>query len=205
MEWTVLEGSDAFDERTDEQLLRDLGEGDKTAMAELYSRYELLTFAVAYRVLRDQGAAEDCVQDAFIALWTDHDQFDPSRESARSWLLTRVRNAAVDRLRERPLRPRSDVLEIAGEQPGEAAGESTPDATAETIDARRVRDALNWLPIEQRDVIELAFFNGLTYYEISDSTRVPIGTVTNRMLVGLQRLRESFMPKKGRARSGQPR
>lgn len=193
----MLEANDPFDERTDEQLLRDLATGDSSAMAELYDRYEQVAFAVAYRVLGDQGAAEDCLQEAFISVWQRHERFEPSQESARSWLLTLVRNAAVDKLRRRPSRAQEGTPE-GDESDRSSEGEPSIDAVASEIDARRVRDALNWLPIEQRDVIELAFFNGLTYYEISDSTRTPIGTVTSRMQIGLQRLRESLTPKQKR-------
>ena len=174
---------------TDEALLAAIGRGDPDALGRLYDRYGRLAIAVAYRVLGDRNTAEDTVQDAFLAVWRRVDSFDPRRGSARGWLLTIVRNAAVDRRRGRHARalqdtPLDDVtFRLATD------GEETFAAVAASVEAERVRDALALLPSEQREAIELAYFGGLTHQEIAERTGAALGTVKGRMRLGLHKLR----------------
>jgi RNA polymerase sigma-70 factor (ECF subfamily) len=176
-------------ERSDDLLLAAIGCGDAGALGLLYDRYNRLAIAVAYRVLGDRNAAEDTVHDAFLAVWRRVDSFDATRGSVRGWLLTIVRNAAVDRRRGRHARalqdtPLDDVtFRLATD------GEETFAAVAASVDASRVRDALALLPTEQREAIELAYFGGLTQQEIADRTGAALGTVKGRMRLGLHKLR----------------
>jgi RNA polymerase sigma-70 factor, ECF subfamily len=179
----ALENNESQDERTDEELLRDIGEKDVSAMGALYDRYDSLAAAVAMRVLNDEEATEACLRDAFIAVWDRHDTFDPTRETVRIWLLSLVRNTAVDH-------QRGTARRTAEERPRNG-GKPTTDAVPR-FDARKVRDALNWLPSEQQSAIETAFFNGLNHHEIADSTNTPLGTVNDRMRLGLKRLRQTL-------------
>jgi RNA polymerase sigma-70 factor (ECF subfamily) len=179
-------------ERSDDLLLAAIGRGDPNALGLLYDRYNRLAIAVAYRVLGDHTAAEDTVQDAFLAVWRRIDSFDPTRGSARGWLLTIVRNAAVDRRRGRHARalqdaPLDDVtFRLATD------GEETFSEVAASVEAARVRDALAVLPTEQREAIELAYFGGLTHQEIADRTGTALGTVKGRMRLGLHKLRAAL-------------
>jgi RNA polymerase sigma-70 factor (ECF subfamily) len=186
------EGTPAFCECTDETLLAAIGAGDPNALGLLYDRYNRLANTVAYRVLGDHTAAEDTVQDAFLSVWRRAASFDASRGSARGWLLTIVRNAAVDRRRGRHARvlqdaPLDDVaFRLATDD------EETFAAVAAAVEATRVRDALALLPSEQREAIEMAYFGGLTHQEIADRTGAALGTVKGRMRLGLHKLRAAL-------------
>jgi RNA polymerase sigma-70 factor (ECF subfamily) len=175
---------------TDEELLSAIRGGDGNALGQLYDRYGRIAFAVAYRVLEERGAAEDAVQDAFLAVWQRAATFQADRGSVRAWLLTITRNAAVDRRRGRHAWTMTDTPldDVAFRLTTEA--EDTFVAAAAMVDAERVRRALDALPPEQRRVIELAYDGGLTHHEIAARTGVPLGTVKGRMRLGLQRLRQ---------------
>lgn len=183
---------DAASQRTDEELIADLGRGDTEALGQLYDRYRRLAMAVAYRILDDATAAEDCLQDAFLQVWRNHASFNPERGTVRSWLLTIVRNAAIDRHRGREGRSRQDrslddVDYLLGEN-------DDPHAQAvESLQAEQIQAAIMGLPPEQREAITLAFFNGLTHQEIAERTGVPLGTVKGRMRLGLRKMRQQLV------------
>jgi RNA polymerase sigma-70 factor, ECF subfamily len=173
-------------------LLGAIGRGDPDALGLLYDRYGRLALAVAYRVLGDYHAAEDAVQDAFLAVWRRVDSFDRRRGAVRGWLLTIVRNAAVDRRRGRHAHSRQDAplddeaFRLATED------EATFAVVASSVEARRVREALAGLPAEQREAIELAYFGGLTHQEIAERTGAALGTVKGRLRLGLHKLRAAL-------------
>jgi RNA polymerase sigma-70 factor (ECF subfamily) len=178
--------------RTDEELIADLGRGDADALGFLYDRYRRLAMAVAYRILEDASAAEDCLQDAFLQVWRNHASFHPERGSVKSWLLTIVRNAAIDRHRGKEGRARQDrpideVEYLLGET-------DDPHAQAvESLQAEQIQTAIRNLPDEQREAITLAFFNGLTHQEIAERMGVPLGTVKGRMRLGLKKMRQQLI------------
>jgi RNA polymerase sigma-70 factor (ECF subfamily) len=177
---------------SDDQLLAEIARGNAEALGALYDRYARLAIAVAYRVLGEHGAAEDTVQEAFLAVWRRVDSFDGARGTVRSWLLTIVRNGAVDRRRGRHARAFQDatlddvVFRLATED------EETFNEVAASVEAERVRDALATLPPEQREAIELAYFGGLTHQEIAERTGAPLGTIKGRMRLGLHKLRSNL-------------
>jgi RNA polymerase sigma-70 factor (ECF subfamily) len=171
--------------------------GDDAALGTLYDRYGRLAFGVAYRVLEERGAAEDAVQDAFLAVWQRATSYHQERGSVRGWLLTIARNAAIDRRRGRHAWALSDTPldDVAFRLTTEA---EDPFATAvAAVDAEQVRQALAALPSEQRQVIELAYDGGLTHHEIADRVGIPLGTVKGRVRLGLQRLRQLLSPPPG--------
>lgn len=178
--------------RTDEELIADLGRGDADALGLLYDRYRRLAMAVAYRILEDASSAEDCLQDAFLQVWRNHASYHPERGSVKSWLLTIVRNAAIDRHRGKEGRARQDrpideVEYLLGEH-------DDPHAQAvESLQAEQIKAAIEGLPDEQREAITLAFFNGLTHQEIAERTGAPLGTVKGRMRLGLRKMREQLI------------
>jgi RNA polymerase sigma-70 factor, ECF subfamily len=184
--------SAALGERSDEDLLGAVGRGDPDALGLLYDRYGRLALAVAYRVLGDYHAAEDTAQDAFLAVWRRVDSFDPRRGTVHGWVLTIVRNAAVDRRRGRHAHTLRDAPldEVAFRLATE--GEETFAVVAASVEARRVREALATLPAEQREAIELAYFGGLTHREIAERTGATLGTVKGRMRLGLHKLRATL-------------
>ncbi|MGI8477637.1 MAG: RNA polymerase sigma factor [Thermomicrobiales bacterium] len=181
------------DAASDETLLSAIARGDAAALGALYDRYSQLAMAVAYRVLDDHGAAEDAVQDAFLSVWRRVGSFDVSRGVVRAWLLTIVRNAAIDRRRGRHGRALQDtpIDDVAFRLASE--GEEVFAEVAAHVDAEAIRAALNALPGEQREAIELAYFGGLTQQEIAERTGSPLGTIKGRMRLGLRKLRTSLI------------
>ena len=165
-------------------------DGDREALGELYDRHAAQAMAVAFRVVGDRSAAEDIVHDSFVAVWQRIDRFDPNRGSLRAWLLTVVRNRAVDRLRG--TRPTMTV----GDADEQSLLRTSPNPTWETAAARltalEIRGVLETLPPEQREAIELAYFGGRTYREIATLTGVPEGTASGRLRLGLAKLRDGL-------------
>jgi RNA polymerase sigma-70 factor (ECF subfamily) len=175
----------------DDRLLAErLRSGDREALGELYDRYASVAMAVAVRVVADRELAEDLVHDAYVAVWQKIDRFDPSRGSLRGWLLTIVRNRAIDRLRG--TRPSVEV----GEADEQSLLRTEPNPTWEDAVRRRsaeeLRRALASLPDEQRQAVELAYYGGRTYREIAVLTGVPQGTANGRLRLALAKLRDSL-------------
>ena len=171
----------------DLELIQAVVRQDPAALMALYDRYGRLSFALAYRILGDPGAAEEAVQDAFMLVWRRAATFDPSRGSGvRAWLTTIVHHRAIDLLRKRSGKPRDqtplDEVEAVLATP-EPWGE-----VAERLDRDRVRAAVATLPTDQQTAIELAYFDGLSHREIADRTGLPLGTVKGRVRLGLRKL-----------------
>ena len=187
----------------DDRLLAErLRSGDREALGELYDRYASVAMAVAVRVVSDRELAEDLVHDAYVAVWQKIDRFDPSRGSLRAWLLTIVRNRAIDRLRG--TRPSIEVGE-ADEQSLLSTGPNpTWEAAAQRRSAAELRLALEALPDEQRQAVELAYFGGRTYREIAQLTGVPLGTANGRLRLALAKLRDSLTLTDAAPLSAQP-
>ncbi len=164
--------------------------GDRDALGELYDRYASVALATALRVVADRQLAEDLVHDSFVAVWQKIDRFDASRGNFRSWLLTIVRNRGIDRLRGR--RP-SIEIGVADEQALlRTSSNPTADDALRSLSGLQVREAITRLPDEQRQAIELAYFEGRTYREIAELTGVPQGTANGRLRLALGKLRESL-------------
>jgi RNA polymerase sigma-70 factor (ECF subfamily) len=158
---------------------------DDAALAELYDRHGRTAYALAYRVLLDREAAEEAVQEAFLAVWRRAATYQPERGSVRTWLLTVVRNRAIDALRAREARPRTTAVDDLPL----AAPDDPEQAALRRVDGSRVRRAVATLPADQRTAVELAYFAGLSYPEIATRTGVPLGTVKSRLRLALGRLR----------------
>src|SRR6266511_3194694 len=166
-------------EPQDHVLLEALAGRDLSALSVLYDRYGRISYTLAYRILGEPEAAEDVVQDAFLAAWKGAGTFRRERGNVRSWLLSIVHHRAVDILRRRTaFRP----------APLEAAVD-TADEAARNVERGTVRAALQSLPEAQRKTIELAYFGGYTQSELAELMGVPLGTVKGRMRIGLQKMR----------------
>lgn len=173
----------------DGELAAKLAAGDLDALDSLYSMYGTLAFSVAVRVLNDHELAEDVVQEAFLKVWTNASSFDASRGSLRSWLLTAVRNRAIDQLRGRPGRARQEIgLAVVEDLPAQGAGSDPWREVSLAIQRDAVREALARLPDDQRTVVELAYFDGYSQKEIAERARVPVTTVKGRMRLALEKL-----------------
>ncbi len=166
-----------------------LAAGDLDALEELYERHKGLGYAMALRITRDPGMAEDAVQEAFLGAWRTAGRFDPARASVKTWIMSIVHNRSIDALRRR--RPTQE-LPAAEDATGSLA---TPDVWGEVsarLDASVVRAAMGHLPSSQREALELAYFDGLTQTEIAARTDAPLGTVKGRLRLGLGALRDAL-------------
>jgi RNA polymerase sigma-70 factor (ECF subfamily) len=170
----------------DADLAVDLQRGDPEAVGTLYDRYGRIAFGLAFRIMGDISAAEDIVQEAFVSAWTNARAFDPSRGPLRGWLLTIVRNRAIDRLRSGKRARQDAPLQSAENIAGSA---DTLGAVTQSADRQQVRNAFASLPDAQRRTLELAYFDGLTHVEIAQRMAVPLGTVKGRMRLGLDKMR----------------
>jgi RNA polymerase sigma-70 factor (ECF subfamily) len=174
----------------DALLAQRIRSGDREALGELYDRYASVALATALRVVVDREQAEDLVHDTFVAVWQKIDRFDQARGSLRAWLLTIVRNRAIDRLRA--ARPTLGVDEADEQSLLRTGANPTWEAAIARLSAAELRLALDGLPAEQRQAIELAYFGGNTYREIAVLTNVPLGTANGRLRLALAKLREAL-------------
>lgn len=185
------------DRPSDEELLSRVSEGKVAALGELYDRHGAALFALAARVLRDRGAAEEAVQDAFLAAWRKAGSFDAGRGRAYGWLAGITRNRAVDELRRRNSPSRwpaaSRLPPEAAPDPGEPEDHEGA-APMSRQDTEALARAVRGLPGRQREVVELAYYGGLSQREISSRLGVPLGTVKTRARLALGRLREALDP-----------
>jgi len=154
----------------------------------LYEEYHRQALGLALRVLGNMGEAEEVVQEAFLAAWRAGHTYDPARGSTRTWILTLVRNRAIDVVRVRQRRP-VQPLDDSFDPPDSS---DVPLQAALNVDAARVAEAMYRLPPEQRAVIELAYASGLSHTEIAAKLSVPVGTVKSRIRLGLDRLRQAL-------------
>ena len=179
----------------DEFLAARVARGDATALEALYNRYASTVLGVALKVIGDQGAAEDVLQETFWRVWRSAATFQSQRGSFTSWLFRIARNLAIDAYRRRNVRPQS----MLDADDAESVLDKTPDPDADVAEQtqailknRQVRNALTALPQVQRQVIELAYFFGMTRQEIAEATGEALGTIHTRARLGLQKLREEL-------------
>lgn len=172
----------------DARLIERIADGDQAALAELYDRYARLLLGLARRVLRDDAEAEEIVQEALLQVWRQARRYDRRRSSVSTWLVLITRSRAIDRVRSRQVKQRT--LEAVQQEKREAhTSPEGGDAVLHQQRRRRLRDALRELPAEQRQVLELAFFQGMTQSEIAGATDIPLGTVKTRTLLAMKKLR----------------
>jgi RNA polymerase sigma-70 factor (ECF subfamily) len=192
---TRSEPADADLAPSDAGLMAELGEGHVEALERLYDRYSSLVFSVALRVLTDRPLAEDVTQEVFLRLWRRPWSYDPERGRFRSWLMSVTRNRSIDERRRVVRRLRLEEREDE-RRPDPPATGRFHDPQLETVlaeERRAVRDAMTRLPPPQREVIELAYFGGLTQVEIAAQTGEPLGTVKTRVRLGIQKLRAALV------------
>jgi RNA polymerase sigma factor (sigma-70 family) len=171
---------------SDEALLSLVAGSEEDALAELYDRFGGVAYGLALRILRDEALAQDAVQEAFLGVWRTADRFLAERASPSTWILTFVHRRAVDLVR-REERRSADPLEAAPEPPG---SELVDEQATVRLQRRIVQEALQRLPSEQRQTLELCYYGGLTQAELAARTGQPLGTIKSRTFAGLARLRD---------------
>jgi RNA polymerase sigma-70 factor, ECF subfamily len=176
----------------DQALIDRINRRDQEAMVSLHARYVDLMYSIAYRVLEDGSSAEECVQDAFMKVWQSAAQFDAKRGPLIAWLIGITRNVAIDKLRQRG-RQRTFLQEQLPDDSGNELSFNLPSDWQDRERADGLRFAVQALPPEQRTVIELSYYGGMSQSEISEQLSVPLGTVKTRMRLGMQKLRDAWL------------
>ncbi len=177
------------DASDDARLVVKVAQGDHEAFSALYDRFSTPLYSLALKMLTNEAEAQDLLQEVFLSIWNKAGTFQPDRGSAFSWVVAQLRNRAIDRIRSRQ---RHGELIEANAPDLEPTGSATA-SSAEDCDvnerAREVRSALGQLSDEQRQVLRLAFFEGLTQVEIAQKLEEPLGTIKARAHRGMARLR----------------
>ncbi len=171
----------------DVELIAAVAAGDRGALAALYDRHAGVMMALGVRILRDRHEAEEILHDVFLEAWKRAGDYDPSRGAVRTWLMLRMRSRCLDLVKSaRRSRTRAAGATLEG-----VAGSVDPVA-ANVADGSRVRGALAALPEEQRTILELGYFGGLSCSEMATELGIPIGTVKSRLHAALTKLRTQF-------------
>ena len=181
----------------DVALMRRIVEADETALGALYDRWVRSLYSLVLHLLKDPDEAEDVVEETFWQAWKKADSYEPSKGAVSTWLLTIGRRKALDRLRAKR---RSGVDTVSGDFSFADLPSTAPDPSME-VEGRelreQIRNALGDLPDEQREVLELGYFSGLSQSEIAEATGQPLGTVKTRMRLAMQKLREPLSMHRG--------
>ncbi|HZU14381.1 MAG TPA: sigma-70 family RNA polymerase sigma factor [Chloroflexota bacterium] len=176
-------------EVSDEDLIAGIRDNDVRALEVFYDRYRVPAYSLCLRLLGNAGDAEDVVQEAFVNVWRAAGSYRMERSTPRSWLLSVVHHRAIDKLRARQSRPIGVELDDTLPLP------DTTDVWREVeskLTGETVRTALRSLPDEQRETLELAYYQGYTQTQIAEMMQVPLGTVKGRMRLALHKLRSSL-------------
>lgn len=185
----------APEELSDEILVTQVAQGNSDALEVLYDRYASTVLGVSLKIVGDQALAEDMLQETFWRVWKSAGTFQSQRGTFTSWLFRIARNLAIDAYRRRNVRPQALNVEDGREPILEAMPDPDTDVAEQTqsiLKNRQVRNALASLPRVQRQVIEMAYFYGMTRLEIAEATGEALGTIHTRARLALQKLREEL-------------
>jgi RNA polymerase sigma-70 factor (ECF subfamily) len=185
--WTMALPKDARDDAGDAAVMARLAGGEQAALAELYDRYGSLLLGLGVRVLGDRAEAEDVLHDVFVEVWKRAADFDAARGSVKTWIAMRMRSRCLDRQKSPRVSRRVPFEDSAAER--QAAPAQNPMLR---LERQAVRDAMATLPAEQRQVIELAYFKGLTTIEIGLAIGVAQGTVKSRLFAARDKLHKAL-------------
>jgi RNA polymerase sigma-70 factor (ECF subfamily) len=175
----------------DRRLLARLASGDQQALSELYDRYASMLLALAFRVVGDHAEAEEVLQEVLVQAWRQAERYNPERSSVSTWLVMMTRSRAIDRIRNRKVVDRT-LAAMQREDPDAHESPVGAESVLHHERAARLRAELGELPAEQRQVLELAFFSGMTQREIAAETGIPLGTVKTRTLLAMKKLRTAL-------------
>ncbi len=178
-------------QQTEVELLQRIAEGDKDALSSLYDRFIRQVYSLSLRMLENQSLAEEVAQDVFMTVWSRGTSYNSDRGSFISWLLSVTHNRCIDELRKRRRRARFatvDIDDVRFDIGGSA--DEVINAIFSRSSRAKIAEALNKLPPPQKQVIVMAYFQGLTQSEISGVLGTPLGTVKTRMRLGLQKMRD---------------
>ena len=175
----------------DQELIERLRQRDPDAMSDLYDRYSRIVYSVILRVVRNASVAEELAQETFLRAWNRAGDFDAARGKLVPWLLTIARNRAIDYLRSTAGQQQSNTFELLSSERF-TLFVNTEDRMLDLEQARRIRAAFSQLNKNQREVLELAYFEGLSQSEMAEKLGQPLGTIKTWVRTALTNLRESF-------------
>lgn len=176
---------------SDEALLVATAAGDQQAFATLYDRFSPRVYGLVRKVVRDPSLSQDTVQEVMTELWRTSPRFDPDRGNAVSWILTLAHRRAVDAVRrEQSARDRADT--VGRREDAQRPFDDVSEAVTMADEHQQIRTAMEVLTDLQRQAIELAYFEGMTYREVAEDLGVPLGTIKTRMRDGMIRLRDTM-------------
>lgn len=173
------------------KLMRRVADGDERALEDIYNRYAGMLKALILRVVNDYGEAEEILQEVFVQAWSQADRYNDDRASVSTWLALIARSRAIDRIRTRKVVART----VANAHQEKGDEHQSPEGMADVWNQERrerLAEALGELPPEQRTVLELAFYRGMTQREIADREEIPLGTVKTRTLLAMNKLRKAL-------------
>ena len=181
-----------YEELEDLELLAKISEKDRQALAELYDRYGRRVFALAVRMLNDPVGSEEVTQDVFMSVWRRGASYTSKKGKFTTWLFSIAHNRTIDELRKRkPDRSRENT-DIDDHLNIQSSDISPADAAVAQSEYLQIRAAMEKLPVEQKHVVDLSYFKGLTQTEIAMKTGQPLGTVKTRMRLALKKLRTAL-------------
>jgi len=170
-------------------LVRSMAEGHQEALARLYDETSSMVNGLLLRILAHPQDAEEVLLDVFMKAWKYAASYSEKRGSVQAWLLIMARNSAIDRIRAKKAQPATLSFEPEA-FPEPVSADATPEEASVIEERRRrVQQVLNELPREQREVVVLSFFGGLTHAELAERLGEPLGTVKSRVRMGLHKLR----------------
>ncbi len=189
------------DVETDLDLIQRIAAGEQGALAQLYDRYVRILLGVGYRMLASREEAEEVVADVFCQVWRTAASYDASRSRVDSWLFLITRSRALDRLRRLRRKSQHQTIQFIVD----THHTLQQDPQSELLHREQhyhIRLLLEQMPSDQREVIELAYFNDLTQKQIADQLHIPLGTVKSRLRLGLAKLRQKLQPEELDQRTG---
>lgn len=177
----------------DDELVHLVAQGNRPAFITLYDRHATRVYTLALRMLGEHMAAEEVAQDTFLKLWTRANIYSPKKGALLAWLLTITRRTALDRIRLEKRRP-----EFGSPTDPEETWRLSADPDSQTEEARwrSLHFALQDLPVEQRQVIELAYYHGMSQSQIAEYLAAPLGTIKTRLRLGMEKLRKIWIIEK---------
>jgi RNA polymerase sigma-70 factor, ECF subfamily len=177
----------------DAVLMSQVARAQSAALGELYDRYGRMVFSLAFRITGSSETAEEITQDVFVQVWRFAEHFDPQQGKLTTWLSSVTRNRAIDILRQQNVRPEghADSLDDDLFSFNDPAGEAVVEPSVELhLQQQQVRQALEQLPVDQRQALSLAYFMGMTQQEIAETLKQPLGTIKTRIRLGMIKLKD---------------
>lgn len=169
------------------ELARRASGGDKEAFAKLYAAYSPAIFGVLCKILRSEELAKDSLQDSFVKIWKNLPSYDPKKGTVFTWMLNIARNGAIDKWRSISRKRPHEI-----QTPADVVGMTTPADPTMNTDAIGLKDLVNDLKPELRQMVEYIYFSGFTQQEVADELEMPLGTVKTRIRAAVIALRSHF-------------